>query len=357
MPGDGCQQRRIRRPVALISLLLLSMIAPAAAAVAAETDPCSIPESLTDIRPDADGDPIRVNLGIFLVDLVDIDELRESFTVDFFVRLRWRDPRLSVAALGHALDDCTLELADIWHPDVHPVNQRGIARERERDVDVMPDGTVRLRERILGELSASLNLNDFPFDSQTLQIQLASFEYGPADVVFAIDEAETGRMENAFLGGWNIVSNTSDPTIRPLSGKTRQRTHLEHSIVIERRSAYFVWKVVVPLVLIVLMASSVFWIDPRAIAPQIGVSTASVFSLITLQIGIRHDLPRVDYLTRLDEFGLSVTVLVFLAVGESVLTTSLAMQEHYDTAIRIERISRWAYPSVLVALLVFHLAL
>ena len=270
MPGDGCPQRRIRRAVSLISLLLLSMIAPAAAAVAAETDPCSIPESLTDVRPDADGDPIRVNLGIFLVDLVDIDELRESFTVDFFVKLRWRDPRLSVAALGRALDDCTLELAEIWHPDVHPVNQRGIARERERDVDVMPDGTVRLRERILGELSASLNLNDFPFDTQKLQIQLASFEYGPADVVFAIDEAETGRTENAFLGGWNIVSNTSDPTIRPLSAKTRQRTHLEHSIVIERRSAYFVWKVVVPLVLIVLMASSVFWIDPRAIAPQIG---------------------------------------------------------------------------------------
>ena len=86
-------------------------------------------------------------------------------------------------------------------------------------------------------------------------------------------------------------------------------------------------------------------------------STASVFSLIALQIGIRDEIPRVDYLTRFDELTLSMTVLVFVAVGESVLTTALAMRERYDTAIQIERISRWAYLGLLIALLVIHLAL
>ncbi len=163
-------------------------------------------------------------------------------------------------------------------------------------------------------------------------------------------------MESASIGGWEILSNTSDLDIGPLSVDSREHTHLEHTIVIERRAAYFIWKVVVPLVFIALMASSVFWIDPRAIAPQIGLATASVFSLLAFLIGLRSELPRVDYLTRLDELVLSVTALVFLAVGESVWTTRLAMQDRYDTAIRIERISRRAYLGLLVAFLVVHLA-
>ena len=105
------------------------------------------------------------------------------------------------------------------------------------------------------------------------------------------------------------------------------------------------------------MASSVFWIDPRAIAPQIGVATASVFSLITLRIGLRDEIPRVDYLTRLDELVLSLTVLVFLAVGESVITTRLAMLGSIDKALRIEKISRWAYLGLLAAMLLIHLVL
>jgi hypothetical protein len=192
--------RSVPGRLGICALLLLSVVAPPAA-TAAETDSCFVPKSLTRVRPDADGDPIRVDVGVFLIDLVDVDELEESFTADFFVRLRWRDPRLSVEARGHALDDCTLELADIWHPDVHPVNLRGVTRERELDVDVMPDGTVQFSERILGEFSAVLDLNEFPFDTHTLRIQLASSEYGPLDVVFAIDETETGRMETASLGG------------------------------------------------------------------------------------------------------------------------------------------------------------
>lgn len=88
-----------------------------------------------------------------------------------------------------------------------------------------------------------------------------------------------------------------------------------------------------------------------------GVATASVFTLVAFLIGLRSVLPQVDYLTRLDELVLSVTALVFLALGESVVTTRLAMRQHYDAAVRIEGISRWIYLSLLVALLVIHLTL
>ena len=65
-------------------------------------------------------------------------------------------------------------------------------------------------------------------------------------------------------------------------------------------------------------------------------------------------IPRVDYLTRLDELVFSVTVLVFLALGESIITTRLAMQERHDLAIRIDRVSRWVYLSLFAGVLVVY---
>ena len=73
-------------------------------------------------------------------------------------------------------------------------------------------------------------------------------------------------------------------------------------------------------------------------------------------IGLREVLPRVDYLTRMDQLVLSMTVLVFLALGEAIVTARLAMQERYDTAIRIDNISRWVYLGLLATVLVVYLA-
>jgi len=341
--------------VRLGALLLLAATAlPFTCTAAAETDPCAVTKSEIRVRPDPDGEPIRVEVGVFLIDIVDVDELKESFKVDLVLSLVWRDPRLSAEVRGEAMDDCSLGLGDIWDPDVHPVNQRGVTRERAQDVDIAPDGTVRFSERIMGELSASLDLDEFPFDKQWLRIQLASFEYGPQDVVFVVDESETGRIEDVFIGGWDILENTSDTDVRPLTVNTRQQTRLEHTVVIERRSNFFLWKFVVPLSLIVLMASSVFWIDPRMTSPQIGVATASVFSLIAFLISLRGVIPRVDYLTRLDELVLSVTFLVFLALGEAIMTTRLVMQERYDLANHIDRVSRWVYLSLFTGVLIIY---
>lgn len=336
--------------------LIWATLAVPALSVAAETsDPCAVPKSLTRIRPDSDGSPIPVRVGVLLIDLVDVDELQESFKVDFLLSLSWRDPRLAADARGGPMDDCVIGLTDIWNPDVHPVNQRGMSRESARDVDIAPDGSVTFSERILAELSTPLDLDDFPFDRQELKIQLISFEYGPEDVVFEQEERFTGQLESAFIGGWEIESTASDAEVSPLAGTVSRHTRLAYSIVVDRRSGYFIWKFIVPLSFIMLMAWSVFWIDPESPAPQIGVATASVFSLIAFLIGLRGVLPRVEYLTRLDELVLSATVLVFLALGEAILTARLAAQGRHATAVRIDWAARWVYLALFISVLGFQL--
>jgi hypothetical protein len=61
-----------------------------------------IPKTLTRIRPDSDGKPVRVEVGIFIIDVINVDEMTESFEADFLLSLKWQDPRLIIFKLKYS---------------------------------------------------------------------------------------------------------------------------------------------------------------------------------------------------------------------------------------------------------------
>ena len=118
---------------------------------------------------------------------------------------------------------------------------------------------------------------------------------------------------------------------------------LEHKIIIDRIPSYYLWNIFAPLILIVFMAWTVFWIDPNHFAPQVTVSTASALTLIAFLLTTRRLLPQVEYLTRADVIILGSVVLVFFALGEAVLTYNLSYKGRQMAARAIDRWARVIY--------------
>jgi hypothetical protein len=341
----------------LCATIFANGVASAADDLSRPTDPCFIPPLLTRNPPETNGQPVHVKIGILLIDVVEINDVTESFTADFKVRIRWKDPRLSAEALGHSLEHCRFPIDDVWNPDIQPINQRGTVSKGRLHSLVASDGTVSVVARVYTILSNPLNLHDFPFDTQHLRVQFASMKYNPSEVTFITDEARTGRLEGLSIPGWRLISNFSDDTVAPLQGAVRNHPRFDHLIVIERQSSYYVWKFIVPLCFIVLMASGVFWLNPAGVQTQVGVATASVFTLIAFLLGLRVVLPRVPYLTRMDELVLAATVLVFLALLEVIITSRLVQKDQTQRAETIDHYARWIYPLAFVVLLVYSLKL
>jgi hypothetical protein len=319
-------------------------------------DPCDVPVSLSRLRPHEDGNPVEVGVAVFILDVLDLDEADESFDVDFVYRFSWRDPRLSAAARGGSLEHCRLTLAEIWHPMLEPVNQRRPLHEREHDLDIDADGTVHVMGRMVGSFSVHLDLHQFPYDTQTLNIDVASFEYDPHQITFVVDSERTGRLDSAELAGWDILDTFTDTSANSLSGGGFEHARFVHRIEIQRQSQPFLWRSIIPLTFIVLMAWCVFWLDPEAAVPQrIGIATASVFALVAFTITLRNSLPPVAYLTRLDKFAVATTVLVFLALGEAVLTSKLVSKGYVEGSRKFDLIARWIY--LLAVMVVFYVTL
>jgi hypothetical protein len=283
-----------------------------------------------------------VEVGLYVLDVTSIDNVSQTFTADVMFSARWRDPRLASDALEDRDRGRRLGLDEVWHPQLLAMNRRHLERLMPELVQVDAEGNAGYVQRVIGEFSAHLDLRDFPFDSQSLPVTLISV-YGPDQVRFVVNQRLSGKVKAFSVAGWDIEVAPAQVGSMFLEAQARELTRVDFLMQARRESGYFTWKVLLPLGFIVLMAWMVFWIDPVELPAQLGVAATAVLTLIAFQLSLGYMLPKVAYLTRVDKFVLGASALVFLALGEGVLTSRLAKRGRATLARRIDAWARWIY--------------
>ena len=75
---------------------------------------------------------------------------------------------------------------------------------------------------------------------------------------------------------------------------------IEVVVEIERDYQYYIFKVIAPIILILLVCWSVFWIHPRELESKLTITIICLLSLIAYNFVIDADLPKLSYLTIID---------------------------------------------------------
>src|SRR6266436_3488303 len=160
-------------------------------------------------RPAPGNGPTQVSVGIWIVDISNIDSAQQNFTADIAVVLRWKDARLAHTGTGlahYALDH-------IWTPRVGIANETSsVVRKFPESAEVEPDGTVLFRQRYVGSFTQPLRLQSFPFDRQSFRIQFVAIRYQSNEVVFVADEnwirdgvrQAAGISPSVTLADWTV---------------------------------------------------------------------------------------------------------------------------------------------------------
>jgi hypothetical protein len=354
-PLQGRQSGPMPRLICLaLSLVTIGWLAATAAPASSPETVCRVSSAVANARPDPDGVPTQVRVGLYVIDITSINDRDLSFTADAFLRLQWNDPRLAAGTEGTSLANCKPRIDDVWNPRVQIVNRRQLSKQVEDVVEVDPEGTVTYRQRFYGEFSSKLDLADFPFDKQVLWMRVGSL-YSPEEVLYVNDENLTGRVDTFSIPDWFVGPVAARVSSQYFSPQERSLARIDFSFESTRDSGFYVWRVIVPLALIVFMSWTVFWIDPSHLGAQLSVSTASVLTLIAFQFALSSLLPRISYLTRMDQFLLGSTGLIFLALGESVFTSTLAQRTDSALPRKIDQWSRWIFAALFVGIVFFTL--
>ena len=301
------------------------------------------------MRPASQSGPTKVLISLYTLNIESIDNLQQTFTIDFVVRLKWQDSRLSGMASG-------MPLSQVWHPNVHIYNLRESETRLPETIRVLPGDTVQYSQRYFCQLTAFLDFRNFPFDRQTLPVTLLAFGYSPEEVEF---EFEVAGSERGFsIQGWTVEPIGARVGVQQVSlfgGASEQiaRPRFDYEFVAHRHLNYYWWKVVAPLALIMALSWAVFWIDPSQVGAQIGVSGTSILTLIAFLLRLESFLPPVSYLTQMDSFIFLSLALVFLAYVEALISTSFALQGEKEFAMRLDRWSRVIQPVAFLLIVVY----
>lgn len=297
--------------------------------------------------PPTKGGPVEVDINLYMSDLIEIRDAEQSFVSDVFFRAEWRDTRLAHSANT----PCYVDERDIWTPQLQLLNRRSVERVREPQFTVTAQGLVTQTVRAYGAFTFRADLSNFPFDKQELRYILVS-TYEADQVKIVADKANIAMGEHLSVTNWAVSfrgSTSSEHYVAPLD---RSLSRMDIIFDIKRLTGFYTWQLLVPLFLVVMMTWTVFWMPLEFVAPRVGLVATSMLTLIAYRFSMSSILPPIAYLTRLDQFMVASSVLVFAALAAAVAVTWLEGRGNLPGALALNKASRVLAPALFLAVFV-----
>ena len=327
-----------------------SQVSYATAAIPRGVDRSAIP-------PNPDG-PTLVGLAFFVTELRELDAVRDDYTFGGYVRSTWCDPSMAFDPAEAGTHEhvkvgaeAEQEMNRIWSPSGFPVDRVGRMEVTDRVLRVGHDGTVQNNLNISLRIAADFDLRRFPFDRQRLTLAVESFRW-PEDVLVFVEEPEATDFSRDFtIPEWEIegVGTRTESSLALRSATPFSRIVLE--IDVARKSGFYLWKILLPLVIIVALSWSIFWMTEERVAGRSRITATGVLTIVAYQFVVGEDLPRIAYLTVLDKVMILSFMLLAVTVVQSLIV-SRYQDDDMPRAVRIDRFSRLLFPGVYLVLVV-----
>jgi hypothetical protein len=349
--------------LALIAFLfLLTGIANAEAATGLDCDgnpKRAVPEG-TDLLAMPSSIPFPVTAGLFVKDLRDVDAVTDSFRFRGVIRVTWCDPRQAFDPAAAGVDEKQffgpdaekIRATSLWSPRGFPVNQVDSFQITEQSLRIDHTGQVTAAINLTVRLSSPFDLRRFPFDTQLLRFHIESFTFNEEQVVFVADNSMTGFAENFQIPEWTITDVRAHVDSVDVSRSSKPHSRLVLTIEIDRQSGFYVWKVLLPLLIIVALSWSVFWMPEEKFGIRVRTTATGILTIVAYQFVAGQALPRLGYLTLMDKIMVGSFVLLGVTVLESYLVSRYPEEER-DKAFRVDRTARWLFPLAYASMIAF----
>ena len=200
-------------------------------------------------------------------------------------------------------------------------------------------------KRFLGEFfSKKLELSLYPFDNQFIYLDFKIRQYGDVPYRATINPIGSEFIEQSKdlleIPEWKIENSTFgyDEYYDPYWQAYFKYPFLE--LKIDRANSYYIFKIFIPILVLVLISWSTLWLHPKELESRFTVSIVCLLSLIAYNFVIDEDLPKLEYLTFMDSFILLSYLFAGIPTLLTVISGSLLNQEREKISLIIDKRSR-----------------
>jgi hypothetical protein len=276
--------------------------------------------------------PQQVRVGVYLMNLYDLNMDEHSFYADFYIWFKWKGK----------LDPTQIEF-------VNSIEKWSMAREMSGDSSnlfLKKDSMNYRIYRVEGRFFHSFSLNRFPLDRHTLDIQIESPEHAADSLVYLPDTSGAAGIRNTLkLVGWESGGCRLESSIHDYGTdfgnreeKAQRYSNLAYSITLTRPVSYFILKMMLPLFVVMLVSIGALILHPTHIDTRSSLPIGGLLTAVFLQQSYSDALPDTGYMVLMDKIYLLCYVLISLVLLQVIRAGNETVRSRPDyLIIRQER--------------------
>ena len=320
--------------------------------------------------PYSKNEPITVEVDLEIEDIHEISGKNLDFETSYAMWLHWKDDSLIKVLKelgvftnkGKPLYLCDYtpktiigENRKIFDPVIEFFNIKekpNFESGLQDWIEIFSDGTVQSRIRDTKIFKGYFNFRNFPFDKQNLSFEIWS-EF-PSSMVKIISEepAMSDYKKNLYsfntdegisIPGWNLLELNYEE-LSYIENDGLEYSGLVIDLKVERQSSYYLFKIILPIIFILAISWSVFWVRGSQLEAKVNVTIVCLLSLIAYNFIIDEDLPKLPYLTFLDTFILLSYFYTGIATILCVYSFVSKLKSGADLS-NVDLTARWLGPS------------
>ncbi len=273
----------------------------------------------------APAQPQEVLTGIYVMNVYDLDINQYSFYADFYLWFRWKGD----------IDPTEIEF-------VNALEKWGFTQNMFYDTArVLPDGYSYNGMRVEGRFYHAFELNAFPLDCHELDIRIENIDYPIDSLIYVPDTAASLMRPDFIIPGWNIekgIIQTHTNFYQTNFGETGidgdTFSNFTFRLSIARPMSYFLLKLMLPLLVVIIASLGGLLIHPSYIDARISLPIGGLLSCVFLQQSYSSALPDVGYMVLMDKiYLLSYLLIAFIMLRVIVVGNATAWGKHDNVGL------------------------
>ncbi|XP_045784770.1 gamma-aminobutyric acid receptor subunit beta-like [Maniola jurtina] len=296
------------------------------------------------VRPNYGGPPVDVGVTMYVLSISSLSEVKMDFTLDFYFRQFWTDPRLAYNKRPgvETLSVGSEFIRNIWVPDTFFVNEKQsyfhIATTSNEFIRIHHSGSITRSIRLTITASCPMDLQYFPMDRQLCNIEIESFGYTMRDIRYKWNEGpnSVGVSSEVSLPQFKVLGHRQ--RAMEISLTTGNYSRLACEIQFVRSMGYYLIQIYIPSGLIVIISWVSFWLNRNATPARVSLGVTTVLTMTTLMSSTNAALPKISYVKSIDVYLGTCFVMVFASLLEyatvGYMAKRIQMRKQRFTAVQ-----------------------
>ncbi|HSI86653.1 MAG TPA: hypothetical protein VK970_22910 [Candidatus Methylacidiphilales bacterium] len=297
-----------------------------------------------------------IRVGMEFLNWEKLDTQGGTFRFAGILSLEWNPaaiPGQTIAPTEVPPKEGSIELKkwDGWQPSLTLVNSLEGVTLGAPVYFLQSNGNLRAEVRILASsVRTQFHFRRFPFDTQTLTLQLAPDRH--SEVPMRLEALPNGTViaDISSKLEWDVTEIYARPTLG---------NRIDIGISIKRYWPYYMANMFMPMFLLVCISYGTLWIARAYFAGAFSLVAVTIASLFLLKLSVTSNDSRALYITFMD-----VTASFHLLMASAAAITDVILSRHYSTIsdARLEGIAshvRLAFPifyvtGLVLIVIIFH---